>query len=262
MIAPLSPSDIMAGDLLAALDPVVFARHAGVEPEAWQETVLRSPAKQQILCCSRQAGKSTVSAVAAMHQAVYVPGSLILLLAPVGRQSKELLAKIREVFAEASPDEQPSTDNQVEFRLDNGSRVVVIPDKEGNIRGFSAVDLVIIDESAWVRDKTYMAVRPMLAVSQGRIMLLSTPNGKLGFFYDVWANGGDAWHRTMVTAYDVPHLSREWLDDERRTTPRSIFEREYLCVFGDAVDSVFATADIEAALTDDIPSLFPIGEEA
>jgi hypothetical protein len=250
----------MANDLAAALDPVVFARRSGIDPAPWQASVLRSPASQQILLCSRQSGKSTVSAVKAMHRATYEAGSLIILLAPVGRQSKELLSKIRSVFAEASPDDEPDTDNQAEFKLANGSRIVVVPDKEANLRGFSGVDLVIIDEAAWVRDTSYMAVRPFLAASQGDIMLLSTPNGKLGFFFEAWEHGGDAWERSTITAYDVPHLSHEWLDQERRTIPRSVFDREYLCIFGDAVDSVFATADIEAALSDDIVPLFPTGD--
>jgi hypothetical protein len=141
----LSP---LADDLAAALDPVIFAQRAGIEPDDWQADVLRSAARHQILCCSRQSGKSTVSAVVAMHQAVYVPGSLTLLLAPVGRQSRELLAKIRTVHGAAAPTMEAGTDNRVEIELENGSRIVVIPDKEGNVRGFSAVDLLIIDEAA------------------------------------------------------------------------------------------------------------------
>lgn len=257
--APSATYDVMANDLAAALDPVVFAQRSGIDPAPWQASVLRSPAKQQILLCSRQSGKSTVSAVKAMHRATYEPGSLIILLAPVGRQSKELLDKIRTVFAEASPDEEPDTDNQSEFKLANGSRVVVVPDKEANLRGFSGVDLVIIDEAAWVRDTSYMAVRPFLAASQGDIMLLSTPNGKLGFFHAAWEHGGDAWERSTITAYDAPHISRQWLDQERRSIPRSIFDREYLCTFAEAEDAVFSTEDIEAALDSSVTPLFPNG---
>ncbi len=40
-----------------------------------------------------------------------------------------------------------------------------------------------IDEAARVSDELYRAVRPMLATSGGRIVLLSTPFGKRGFFF-------------------------------------------------------------------------------
>ena len=255
--APPVPAErALAGDLAAALDPVVFARRAGIEPDPWQADVLRSTARHQLLCCSRQAGKSTVSAAIAMHQAVYVPGSLTLLLAPVGRQSKELLAKVRTIYAGAAPEMEAGVDNRVEIELENGSRIVVIPDKESNIRGFSAVDLLIVDEAAWVMDTTYMAIRPMLAVSQGRVMLLSTPNGKRGFFHAEWTEGGPEWHRSMITADQCPRIDPAWLAQERTRIPASVFDQEYLCVFGELEDAVFHYEDIRRALSDDVRPLF------
>jgi hypothetical protein len=51
------------------------------------------------------------------------------------------------------------------------------------VRCFSP-GLVIVDEAARVPDDLYRAVRPMLAVSQGRLIALSTPFGQRGWFYD------------------------------------------------------------------------------
>ena len=59
-----------------------------------------------------------------------------------------------------------------ELELENGSCIVSLPGKEGTIRGFSGVKLLAIDEAAWVPDDLYLAVRPMLAVSQGRLVAL------------------------------------------------------------------------------------------
>lgn len=245
----------LAGDLASALDPVVFARKVGIEPDPWQAQMLRSHG-DRILCCSRQSGKSTVSAIAAMHEAVYNPGSLTLLLAPVGRQSQELLGKVRDVYGEMEEDLEAETENRVTLQLENSSRIVVIPDKEGNVRGFSGVNLVVIDEAAWVRDSTYQAVRPMLAVSQGRLLLLSTPNGKRGFFHYEWTEGGSDWHRSMVTAEQCPRISPTWLADERQKIPAAIFAQEYQCSFNEAEDAVFSHDDIRAALTPTLAPLF------
>ena len=49
-------------------------------------------------------------------------------------------------------------------------------------------------------DALYYAVRPMLAVSAGRMVALSTPFGKRGWFYEAWANGGPAWERIHLPA--------------------------------------------------------------
>jgi hypothetical protein len=51
----------LAGDLRLALDRVSFARSVGVEPDVWQEDLLRSGSDRILLNCSRQSGKSTIS---------------------------------------------------------------------------------------------------------------------------------------------------------------------------------------------------------
>jgi len=80
-------------------------------------------------------------------------------------------------------------------------------------------------------DALYRAVRPMLAVSQGRLVCLSTPFGKHGFFHDAWANGGDDWTRIEVRASQCPRITREFLDEERRCLSESYYRQEYECSF-------------------------------
>jgi hypothetical protein len=63
------------------------------------------------------------------------------------------------------------------LELVNGSRIVSLPENESGIRGFSGVNLLVIDEAARVDDSLYRSVRPMLAVSGGRLVALSTPFG-------------------------------------------------------------------------------------
>jgi hypothetical protein len=71
----------IAADLAAALDPCVLARQAGLVPDEWQAHVLRSTAPRVLLNCSRQSGKSTISALLALHTALYTPGALVRPLA-------------------------------------------------------------------------------------------------------------------------------------------------------------------------------------
>jgi hypothetical protein len=120
------------------------------------------------------------------------------------------------------------------------------------VRGYSGVDLLICDEAARVPDELYQAVRPMIAVSQGRIVLLSSPFGRRGFYHDVGENGGPAWHRTKITAYDCPRISREWLEQERKQIGDFWFTQEYECSFNDDVSAVFRYEDIMAAMSHDI----------
>jgi hypothetical protein len=232
-------------------DSVLLAQRAGIDPDPWQRNVLRSQARQQIMLISRQAGKSTTTALKALHKAEYSPGSLTLLLAPSYRQSKELFLKIRESYHNA-PGLSEVHETALEMEFKHGSRIVALPGKEETIRGFSGVALLVVDEASRVPDALYNAVRPMLAVSGGEIVLLSTPFGKRGFFFEVWDQGGTSWERTKVTAYECPRIPRDWLDLEREQIGDFWFEQEYMCEFKDDVSAVFRYADIQNAMNADI----------
>ena len=82
-------------------------------------------------------------------------------------------------------------ESALRLELANGSRVVSLPGDEGTVRGFSGVSLLVIDEASRVPDDLYRSVRPMLAVSQGRLVCLSTPFGQRGFFYEYWRAGAE-----------------------------------------------------------------------
>ncbi len=88
----------LAEDLTRSLDRVAFARELGIVPDRWQEELLRSRSDRVLLNITRQGGKSTMSAVIALHRALYFPGSLVLCLAPAERQSKELFSKITNLY--------------------------------------------------------------------------------------------------------------------------------------------------------------------
>lgn len=238
-----------------ARDPVAWAKRAGLVPDAWQANVLRSRAAQQILLCSRQSGKSTVTALSSLFAATYEAPALVLILSPTERQSIELLMKLKVVHRQM-PD-APALLSDAVTRMDfaNGSRIVALPGKESNIRGFSGAALLVLDEASRIPDALYYAVRPMLAVSGGRVMLLSTPFGKRGFFYQEWTEGA-AWERVKITAYDCPRIAKEWLDAERKAIGDWWFRQEYLCEFVDSVDQVFSSEDIQRAMDHSITPLF------
>lgn len=74
----------------------------GFQPDPWQTEVLESTAKKILLNCSRQSGKSSVSAISSLHTAPFQPGSLVLMVSPSLRQSSELFKKFLS-FLEIDP---------------------------------------------------------------------------------------------------------------------------------------------------------------
>jgi hypothetical protein len=140
------------------------------------------------------------------------------------------------------------------MQLANGSRIISLPGDEGTIRGYSGVALVVIDESSRVDDALYYAVRPFLAVSRGRLVCLSTPFGKRGFFFEEFT-GNNPWERVEIPATQCPRISEDFLAQERLALGERWFRQEYCCSFEETIDSVFSRDDIMAALENDIPPL-------
>jgi hypothetical protein len=207
-----------------------------------------------LLLCSRQAGKSTVAAVLALWDALFRERALVLLLSPTQRQSSELMRTVLWLhYATGAllPLRQQSTQ---QMQLSNGSRIISLPGNEETVRGYAGVTLLVIDEAARVEDALYYSVRPMLSVSQGRLIALSTPFGKRGWFFNEW-EGSETWHRVTISAPECPRIMPTFLDEERRSMGQRWFRQEYLCSFEEVVDAVFSSADIQAMLNYELEPL-------
>jgi hypothetical protein len=241
----------LADDLARALDPVALAGRLGLAPDAWQADVLRSGAPRILLNCCRQSGKSTVAAMLALHTALYVPGSLTLLVSPSLRQSQELFRRAVDFYRRLSRPVPPEAETALRLELETGSRIVSLPGSETTVRGFSGVGLIVVDEAAQVHDSLYFALRPMLAVSGGRLVLSSTPYGARGFFYEAWRSA-EPWERYEVPAASCPRISAEFLEEERRAHGEWWFRQEYECSFLDAQTQAFARDDIERAFAEEV----------
>jgi hypothetical protein len=230
---------------------------ADLAPDPWQAGLLRQAPQRTLLLASRQSGKSQTCAGLALLTALTEPGSLVLLLSPSARQSGELFRKVLDLWyrlgkpvANAKPQE-----NATRLELVNGSRIESLPGTETTVRSFSAVKLLVIDEAARVPDPLYFAIRPMLAVSKGRLIALSSAWAKVGWFYEAWTGSGN-WHRIKVTAHQCPRITPEFLREEEEALGPRWFAMEYMAEFGDAVDALFTEEQIKRAMTNDLQPLF------
>lgn len=237
-------------------DAATFAlTRLGFVPDAKQTEVLKSNAKRGILNCSRQWGKSTVTAAKAVHRAYTRPGCLVLVASPGERQSAEFLRKASALVRRLAIKPRGDGDNAVSLLFPNGSRIVGLPGTEATVRGFSAASMILIDEASRVHDELYMSLRPMLAVGDGDLWLMSTPAGQRGFFYEAWTGGGGEWMRVGVKATDCSRITGKFLDEERGEMGASLFSQEYMCEFVGSGSDMFARELVEAALDDSVTEL-------
>ena len=239
----------LATDLLDALDPARVMVRAGLPPDPWQRDLLRSTASRTLVLCARQSGKSTCAAALGLYEALYASPALVLLLSPSLRQSQELFRATMQLYTRGGAQVPTVAESALRLELTNGSRIVALPgESDATIRGYSQVRLLVIDEAARVDVSLYTATRPMLSVSGGRLIALSTPFGRQGWLFDEWSHGED-WDRIKVDAYQCPRISKAFLDEERRHMGDLAYREEYEVAFvetrdqflsDDAIDAVFA----------------------
>src|SRR5215212_4186680 len=204
---------VLRDDLKLALDRVAFAEELGIVPDAWQKEFLRSSSDRVLLNCSRQSGKSTMSAVIALHRALYYPGSLVLCLAPALRQSRELFTKIAGFYRDLGRPVKAQGERKLSLELENDSRIITLPGSEKTIRGFSGVDLLIFDE--------------------------------------VWSKA-QGWDRYEVPASATPRITAEFLEEERSSLPSWAYRQEYEVSFEQELGQIFTDEMIDSAIDEDL----------
>jgi hypothetical protein len=249
----------LAGDLRLALDVDHFARVAGLEGDldGWQRQVLDAPEHKILLNCSRQSGKSTVAALLAIRTAIFEPRSLVLLVSPSQRQSGELFRKALGCY-HALPSKPPlKSESAARFELSNGSRLISLPGSERTTRGYSRASLILFDEAARISDDLIAAMRPSMATAKdARLIVMSTPLGRRGFFYDRWHADDPGWLKLEVPAPACPRISPEFLAEQERELGPLLYRQEFLCEFVDSAETLFSSELVERAFDPAIRLLF------
>jgi Terminase large subunit, T4likevirus-type, N-terminal len=198
--------------------------------DPWQNRVLESPGKRLILNCCRQAGKSTVVALLAMGALIFEKNAKVVVVSRSYRQARVLFQMILDFYERLGAPLLVQR-NQGFLGLKTGSRMWSLPCKEETIRGYSGVTLLIVDEAARVPEDVYKALRPMLAATNGKLVLLSTPFGKRGFFFKAWMDGSGLWDKYKVVATEIDRISPEFLAEEKLALGESWYRQEYMCSF-------------------------------
>ncbi len=253
----LRNNDRMNG--LYRVNPVLFARELlRIELMAFQTAALNPATMRGILNCSRQAGKTLAMAIKAVHLTFTVARTNVLVLAATLDQAGRFFRVIEEQLGQLGVRIERDGVHKYSAVLRNGSSIVALSAGQ-KFRGLSAVHLLLVDEAAEVPDEAFHAVTPMLSTTAGQgpggIWLMSTPQGKRGFFWDIWSEGGEGWKRICIPATEVPRFTPEWLAEERARKGELRFRQEYLCEVVDTPDSLFREDLVRRAISKNVPRL-------
>lgn len=232
-------------------DPITLAEMAGLSLDDWQKEAVSSKHPQLFLLASRQSGKSLVDALLAVHTVLSEPGAVALLISASQRQAGELFRACLSVYRALGRPIRAIRESALSLELANHSRIISLPATEDTTRGIPSPRLVIIDEAAHVPEAVYMSVRPMLAVSRGKLVLSSSAFGERGFFWEDWKERR-LWDYYECPATECPRIDPEWLEAERERIGDWWFQSEYMCRFMSVEGAVFRPEDIEAIIKKDV----------
>jgi hypothetical protein len=224
--------------------------------DKWQEEVLSHNGNIAIRS-GRQVGKSEVISAKAVKFALENPGTTTLIIAASQRQSSLLFEKVRANFDKHETDTKESIYTEpptlTRIMLRNGSRIYSLPAGRTGyfIRGFT-IDLLIADEAAYIPEEVWKAVIPMIAVSRktrgmGFIILLSTPFGKGGYFYDAFHD--DDFKTFHISSEDCPRIPKDFLKKERTRLTKAEYMQEYQGEFTDEWNQFFSSELIKGCMT-------------
>jgi phage terminase large subunit-like protein len=228
----------------------------GFPLDQWQRDLLLADAPRLLLVTPRQAGKSTACGALAAWAMVTQPGTRVAIISPSWRQSSLLTAKTTNLLY----GQRLTEESAHRIALANGSTLDCLPgDRPATVRGVTS-DLLMIDEASRVRNELVTACLPMTAATDGRIIMLTTPAGASGAFYDFWSDlSDDTWSRVFVTAAEVGHYRPETLKLMRRRLGR-MYAQEFEGKFLEAPGALFSSESLDELFAHRVtPWMGPLG---
>lgn len=204
-----------------------------------------------IILKSRQLGLSTVTAAYSAWMAIFHKDKNILVIATKLAVAQNFIRKVKFLIQSLPPWlllPQIVNNNKQAIEFSNGSTIKAIPTSEDAGRS-EALTLLIVDEAAFVRnfDTLWTGLYPTLSTG-GRAIILSTPNGVGGQYYDLWrqAESGENIFNAIKLPWDVhPDRDDKWFEEETKNMSRQQIAQELLCDFQASGDTFLQVEDIE-----------------
>ena len=217
------------------------------DPHPGQKQVIEgfanSPHKFGVVTTGRQFGKSLLAQNLMLYWLLSNTGQKGAWIAPIYNQCKKVFNELTNASYEIIS-RQNKADLTIEFI--NGSTLQFLStDNYNTIRGFS-FNYMVVDEAAYVREEAINeAVFPTLSAIGKKCLIISTPKSK-NWFYSYFIRGlnenNDIISFKGVSA-DNPHIDQNFIIEQSKSLPESIFRQEYLAEFTDAGSDVFTNID-------------------
>ena len=228
-----------ASQVVRDLGKAVFVPHDGGQSE-----VSASTARFRVLRAGRRWGKTQLAAHECLMAALAKPNQMVWWIANsdknVRRGYRAVKAQVPRLLLTHDPPSEGANDRILRFR--NGSQIEFYTAGTPDALAGEGVDFVVVDEAALIPENVwFQLLRPTLADTHGRALIISTPRGR-NWFHTVWQRGQssnsmyESWH---FVSTDSPYIDEEEIEDARQTLPDLIFRQEHMAEFVANAASMF-----------------------
>lgn len=192
---------------------------------------------------SRQIGKSVLCKVLCTKW-LLEPNKEIGYITPSLKLAKKFFNDLTGIIPESLLVKSNASD--LILQSITGSTLYFYSAEQGNrIRGVT-FDYLVLDEAAFYKEDTganhiwYSILQPTIKVKGKKIVMVSTPNGQSGFWYDLIQKalkGQKGYAYIKRTIYDDSMCTD--IEEIKNSTPDLMFRQEFLCEFIAGANSFF-----------------------
>jgi hypothetical protein len=198
--------------------------------DVWQKKYMSNAmtSSRIAIAACRQSGKSTVTALFIAWCLVFIPRFQCLVASRSLRQASHFLNTVRQAVLSVIPRDAMAAVNRLSMELPNGSMIISIPCAQPDAgRGFSP-NFVLLDEAAFAPDPLFRAISPSLAATQGALHMISSPNGRQGYFFEAFEGSAqDVYETQRITWTECPRINPAFIEEEKIALGDLYFRQEY-----------------------------------
>jgi hypothetical protein len=202
------------------------------EPYSYQKELIDflPHSKRIIINTARQMGTSFLLSCYALWEAVHTPYQNIVIAANNFSNAASIQNKILvsyDQYCGHKPGIVSRTKNRIEFS--NGSKILFTAFTENALRGLT-INTLIVDNAAYISHSVFANCMPVLASTNTKVILASTPNMAEGPFYELWHEIND-WFKVALPWTVHPDRDAAWVQHMRGIMPQAQFSKEFECKF-------------------------------
>lgn len=212
------------------------------------ELAHRDDVRYLVLSYSRQCGKTVLAEILLIEQ-LFMNNTFSAYISPTFQLGRKVFKEICQLLENSGVIKKANATTLTIESIYGATLQFFSAEAYTAIRGTTVSGILIIDEAAYIKDvlpngENFWGnvVMPLTKAMRPLVVMISTPCGKRGFFYDFYLKavaGEKGVFQLTRTIYDDSLVTEEEIEDIKKSIPEIAFRQEFEVEFLDNALTVF-----------------------